>query len=513
VTILGSLQGMKRSSITDKKAPVQSHVVLEIGSTHVRGGFAGECVPRFVIPTPFRFTNKSALGEQLSTSEIRIICLEGLRMIFLEYLQIRSKDCSVLVIENMFAVAVFRDQLFNVLLNEMQIQAVCFQSDMLMPLLATGCSSGIVVDVGSEECRALCIAHGRPLLNTFVATPIGVNQAAKRFHRLLSSCDAFSQETKGEINEPPVLSEAFTETLFERVAVADTDDETAVDVRCVYEGTEVMVQGWLRSDCLTSLIAGDDGDEDSHDEVGGLLGLILACILKCSADVRCIGLKNIVLAGGGAQLPGLPEAVCRKLCTVLNSPSEAKSMTCADNINRLRPLFSSDAFTEGVSGGSAVLSPDSAMKLLAQHSFPKSSLNWIGGSLFASVKANRASKYVERDEYLLFSRNTATAAKKDMAKSGEKVGHDIDDLVLMRAPDWLSTNPNDWRFYGSGKNSAAKQQGWTTASGSVASRGRSRQQVSSGSSSVSASAVGSSRGGDAKSMPTSSPSSFFQSLL
>jgi hypothetical protein len=32
--------------------------------------------------------------------------------------------------------------------------------------------------------------------------------------------------------------------------------------------------------------------------------LILACALKSSSDVRGLVLKNIVLAGGGAQLPG-----------------------------------------------------------------------------------------------------------------------------------------------------------------------------------------------------------------
>ena len=65
-------------------------------------------------------------------------CLEGIRWIFLEYLQIRSKDCNVLIIENMFAPTMFRDQLFNVLLNEMQVQSVCFQPDLLMPIIATG---------------------------------------------------------------------------------------------------------------------------------------------------------------------------------------------------------------------------------------------------------------------------------------------------------------------------------------------------------------------------------------
>lgn len=43
---------------------------------------------------------------------------------------------------------------------------------------------------------------------------------------------------------------------------------------------------------------------DSRDELGGVLGLMLACLLKCSADVRSLVANNLVLTGGGAQLPG-----------------------------------------------------------------------------------------------------------------------------------------------------------------------------------------------------------------
>lgn len=130
---------MKRSSsISDKKSSsLLSNVVLEIGSSLVRGGIAGECVPRFVIPTPF-FTMHNSERKDLSRAAIKMNCLEGIRLIFLEYFQLRSKDCNVLVVENMFAPMIFRDILFNVLLNEMQVQSVCFQPDMLMPILATG---------------------------------------------------------------------------------------------------------------------------------------------------------------------------------------------------------------------------------------------------------------------------------------------------------------------------------------------------------------------------------------
>lgn len=99
-------------------------------------------------------------------------------------------------------------------------------------------------------------------------------------------------------------------------------------------------------------------------------------------------------------------------------------------------------------------------------------------------------------------------------KSADKVGHDSEVVILMRTPDWLSTNPNDWRFYGSGKGAATKQQGVSTSAGPIATRSSIRQQLSSGSTSASATSAGRrKKGEDDNESSKSSPSSFFQSLL
>ena len=139
---------MRRSSVADKKASQSYNVVLEIGSSVVRGGYGGECSPRFIMKSPFFSLYK--INDNILQEEVRMNCLEGLRLIFLEYLQIRSKDCHVLIIENMFAPTVFRDQLFNALLNELQVLSVCFQPDMLMPIIATG-----DIDCYSVDCSAV----------------------------------------------------------------------------------------------------------------------------------------------------------------------------------------------------------------------------------------------------------------------------------------------------------------------------------------------------------------------
>lgn len=45
------------------------------------------------------------------------------------------------------------------------------QPDLLLPLLATGMKSGIVVDIGDKECRVIAIAHDRALMHSYRSEP------------------------------------------------------------------------------------------------------------------------------------------------------------------------------------------------------------------------------------------------------------------------------------------------------------------------------------------------------
>jgi hypothetical protein len=108
------------------------------------------------------------------------------------------------------------------------------------------------------------------------------------------------------------------------------------------------------------------------------------------------------------------------------------------------------------------------------------------------LQSNRANKYVERDEYLVYSRNVSGSAK------AQKIAG-IEHEKLMQAPDWLSTNPSDWRFYGPGEYRKADNGSKSTSAGRL-------QKASS--------SVGSTRRGvTSTTTSTGSASSFFETLL
>lgn len=41
-----------------------------------------------------------------------------------------------------------------------------------------------------------------------------------------------------------------------------------------------------------------------EDEIGGAVGAVLSCLLKCNFDLRRYLLQHLVICGGGAALPG-----------------------------------------------------------------------------------------------------------------------------------------------------------------------------------------------------------------
>jgi hypothetical protein len=120
---------------------------------------------------------------------------------------------------------------------------------------------------------------------------------------------------------------------------------------------------------------------------------------------------------------------------------------------------------------------------------------------------NRANKYIEREEYLVKTRSSTVASSKTKTKTkvnrqGEEEEEEVS--VLMRAPDWLSTNPTEWRFYGTGEYVRAKAPN-SEKLGSI------RKSTKSTGSSVSSIKTGATSTSTSSSGTTSS--SFFKDLL
>ena len=113
-----------------------------------------------------RFIEQTKILSCTTTRDRKVGVLEGLSWLFVEKLHVKPKEVRVLVIENILSEKSFRESLYRVLMVDLQVLSVCFQPDLFMPILATGCRSGCIVDIGYEEIRCLAICWGRALLST-----------------------------------------------------------------------------------------------------------------------------------------------------------------------------------------------------------------------------------------------------------------------------------------------------------------------------------------------------------
>lgn len=97
-------------------------VVIEIGSALLRVGIAGEPVPRAVFPVS-RFpglqkcSNNSSIGSCRATQ----LYTEFFHQLFIENLQIKSRDYRVLIIEKFFCPRLLRDCILTSLLRDLQV--------------------------------------------------------------------------------------------------------------------------------------------------------------------------------------------------------------------------------------------------------------------------------------------------------------------------------------------------------------------------------------------------------
>ena len=283
-----------------------------------------------------------------------------------------------------------------------------------MPIIVTGCETGLVLDIGCRESRCVAIMNGRPLHTTLRVAPLGVIHARNRFENelkaLYPNCSVFA--------EPDKLVD-----MFERFVVCDVVDAISLGDRALVSATDTLytwdgqekinIPGRIRSSCLSELLWGRqfDGYDASEDELGGLVGLVMKVLETCNLDTKVMVSTHVVFCGGGSCIPGL----CKKICSEVNAKGALDS--------------ESSSSSSPPSVGSVVLN-------YRDLPFEGSLLTWLGGSIFASLKSNEE-KYTQYAEW-----EQAVQNFEDISRTH------TGDKPAIRMPDWMSCNPKDWKFVG-----------------------------------------------------------------
>lgn len=158
-------------------------IVVEFGSRFLRAGFASETNPSFI-------AESSGILEITDTHSLKIKLIELFQIIFIEKLVVKPKEYNILIVEKLSSSRIFRNHLLTILFTEFQVMfiwifwyfiklayakhlswsqvaSVSMQPDLFMGVLSSGCSSGVIIDIGHDSTQIICFDQGRPLLHTY----------------------------------------------------------------------------------------------------------------------------------------------------------------------------------------------------------------------------------------------------------------------------------------------------------------------------------------------------------
>ena len=380
-------------------------VIIELGST-LRIGFSGEIKPRYV--TSFNFFFLGSRRKMLST-----FLYANLYLLFVEVLHVIPKDHDFLVIENVLTPQSFREALHYSLSADFGVRTISYQLDLPMPLVATGCQSGIVVDIGYYESRSIAIVDGKLVHTSLRITPIGVVHVYRRFCR----------DDKLLNNE---MVEVLLKEIFERMILCKTDKGSSTGyqehintsnsssvLQSMSVEKQLEITRILKSTFADELVRGSqlDGENESNDEIGGIIGVFCSTLSACSVDVHKMILGNVIICGDGATIPGIKRRLLSEFeldvdtikSDTLKKDEVEISKTCSSRVLGLKEC-----------------------KLTMNYKYiPYNSahLVWMGSSIFACLKSNEV-------KYTFFNYKSLS--------SDRKLGNLQYDSKCM--PDWMSLN-------------------------------------------------------------------------
>ncbi|CAH1763850.1 15120_t:CDS:2 [Entrophospora sp. SA101] len=383
----------------------EDRIVLDIGSLYIKAGFSGESRPRHIVPV-YAGNMKTHWDQDFNGSGGVIkACGEGcrivgefaelfdleiekhpdgidtlydrlahyLREIYFRYLLTDPKQRKVVLCESPMMPLKLKQLITKVLFENLQVPSISFAPSHMLALLTTGCTTGLVIDVGHLETTVLPTFSARPLTPFIKTTPLAGRALTKRLKDLLSTYGSMIippstslVPVHGKYLTHAVLEDIKTRFIFvspimvsaSSIGIAEKTDVEDMERKyaSVSSSTEILypitiskngrerqigtlvVPGWIRERCAEVLFEGDE-DESS------VVGCALECLLKTPIYLRKELASSILLIGGTALLPNFQSRFAQEILRALHTDKRFSSLSgLVDHIDFLEDNGSGKVF-------------------------------------------------------------------------------------------------------------------------------------------------------------------------
>ena len=300
-------------------------VILEVGLTWFKGGFAKDACPRVFLPTPVGLKEKP--GRLCSF----------VKEVLLNHLFIRPIETQVIVCEAAFAPRWLIDgvlstlRLLGVRRVSYIIEEVCaaiaaskLEEAKNLPIPSKHRGTFLIVNSGWNHTDIVPVYAGSVIVGGMLGTKIGTSAVSRHMWGLLKWRPICTSE-----------DEALRVTKVSPAPPADPEDDMGLArellpfcIASVRTGERVPIESFrtiktvtsdgkfsvemppnARIESAMSAIFGecDDTDEDSPEE--SLIGAVLEALQRCPLDTRRDLAANILVVGGTWMIPGFVKAI------------------------------------------------------------------------------------------------------------------------------------------------------------------------------------------------------------
>lgn len=345
----------KRVSTLDLSSQLNEKniVVLDIGRHYTRCGLAGEPSPRAILKSAVRQSNDELLYlhdiDDIETLKSNLG--NFLELLYFNHLAVTPKEKKVVIVESVFSKSTFKNTLTTVLFDQFNVPSLMFVPNHLMALATLGLTTGLVLDLGSEEAISLAVVEGITLLNGAQICNLAARFLDNCIQSVLikndpnlediltadmiedirvKSCFVAPYKRGLEITQGKLNSQKATKNVdlieqdMEKISLeqgtilCDVDDNTAPSIQyCLGGNRMITIPGNLREGACEMFF-------EVHGHEHSIVTMIMETVLMAPIDCRKALCENILVIGGLANLPGLEHRLAMELA---NFGSNTKSYT------------------------------------------------------------------------------------------------------------------------------------------------------------------------------------------
>eukprot|EP00903_Cladosiphon_okamuranus_P014802 g13710.t1 len=465
---------MMSSRSTPKKKPV----VVDLGSAFIRCGFAGDPRPIHVVPSPIGHSpnqgdacsgggGSGGSGMARAKEEWVEVLTGVLSKMYTDSLQCRPRERKVVVCESMVSPRALREAVAHVLFRFLQVPSLRLCAGPAPALFCTGLDTGMVLDVGRSEAHVVAVYRGAHLTSSYACAPLGFCAVQERVGELLAEEGghvAAAAADGGQPERPRPLTSRELEDVVVRSCLVPVDGvpsaEQVAPMELMFAGRRrVVATGAVRTTAVEQALF--EGDEEGRS----LATLVLDCLSRCPRDCRRALAQNVVVAGGGAMLPGLCARLAQEIrALALASPSPG----VADAVAPTAPPPPPPGNPGGYAWARAVISGDEHLDengdgergdVRGQHGggdvgegegegVTQQGGEEAGAGAGAGAGLCVVQVPVRRDHLVWTGASIMASLDRRVAEHSLSLERYLGkgDGGAARLPDWMSVSPGDWLF-------------------------------------------------------------------